>query len=176
MKLSVALLCLTTSALGSLAPTVGLEVGLPTETFEAPTGTTSRAQLRTLLFVGLAHPVREAWSLDGHFAVGVGPTLETGHWSVLLREDVTWALHPWKALEVRLGVSLGGALDATSVPRSTFDAGLVVAVRFGAFELAYRPAYAVALGAETRTVLGGVERLSGAGWQPLCLTARLRFW
>ena len=126
---------------------------------------TFRGQLRTFAALGLSHPVTslpgEAMWIDGQASVGLGPTFQTGHWQVPLREDVTFAYAATRWLVLRGGLGLGLTLDATSTARSFGELALPIALTFfHTFDLVYRPMLAVPLGSETSAVFGGQRQLS----------------
>ena len=124
-----------------------------------------RGQLRTFLALGLAHPVlrfgdERAW-IDGHAALGVGPTFYTGHWHLPIREDVTLALALSHWLTLRGGLGVGVTLDATASDRSFAEVALPIGVTFfRTIELVYRPMLSVPLGSESSPVFGGQRELA----------------
>jgi hypothetical protein len=132
-----------------------------------------RSQYRTLLLVGLGHPVarwpttgphpawREHLWIDGHVSTGVGVTFDTGHWQIPVREDVTLAYGARTWLTLRAGLGLGVTLDASDGHRSFVELGVPLAVAlFRNFELVYRPMLVVPLGRETAPVFGGQRELA----------------
>ena len=124
-----------------------------------------RGQLRMIFLLGLAHPVARLrnprmW-IDGHGAVGVGLTFQTGHRQVPLREDVTFAYAATRWLTLRGGLGLGFTIDASASSRSFAELAVPIGLTFFRYvEIAYRPVLSVPLGSETSRVLGGERALS----------------
>jgi hypothetical protein len=126
---------------------------------------TVRGQLRTFVSLGLEHPIAtrmgEGVGFDGHMSVGVGPTFETGHWQILLREDATVVWRAMKWLTFRVGLGAGITVDTTASRRSFAELGLPLSVAlFNFVELAYRPLLSIPLGAEVAQVLGDTRTLA----------------
>lgn len=126
-----------------------------------------RTDDRVLFALGLGHRMLRLgpsplW-LEGHASVGVGPTFQSGHWHVPLREDVTIAYVVTRWLTLRGGLGVGVTLDATEPSRSFADVGLPLgATFFDAVELNYRPALSVPLGNQSQAVFGGERSLQAA--------------
>jgi len=124
-----------------------------------------RGQLRTFLALGLAHPVLRfaddrLW-IDGHAEFGVGPTFDTGHWHLPVREDVSLAIAASHWLTVRGGLGVGVTVDATASERSFVELALPIGVTFfRTIELIYRPMLSVPLGNEASPVFGGERELA----------------
>jgi hypothetical protein len=130
-------------------------------------GTTSdgwQSQYRTFLTLGLAHPIvslSPALNLDGHTALGAGPTFVTGHWHALVREDVTFAFDATTWLTLRAGLGLGFTIDASGPDRSFAELAVPIGVTFFKIvEVVYRPFLALPTGGETVGVAGGSRTLS----------------
>ncbi len=126
-----------------------------------------RTDDRVLFALGLGHRMLRLGSsplwLEGHATLGVGPTLESGHWHVPVREDVTIAYVATRWLTLRGGLGLGVTLDATEPSQSFADFGLPIgATFFDAIEPTYRPALSVPLGNKTEGVFGGERSLQAA--------------
>jgi hypothetical protein len=126
-----------------------------------------RTDDRVLFALGLGHRMLRLgpsplW-LEGHATLGFGPTFESGHWHVPLREDVTIAYVLTRWLTLRGGIGVGVTLDVTEPSRSFADLGLPVgATFFDAVELAYRPALSIPLGSKSEAVFGGERSLGAA--------------
>ena len=140
-----------------------------------------RSQLRLVLALGLAHPILR-WSnerewIDGHASFGLGPTFQSGHWQLPLREDATFAYAATRWLTLRAGLGLGITLDATSADRSFAEIALPTGVAFWrTLELTYRPMFSVPLGSESSTVFGGQRALATRStFLPFELGLRVRF-
>jgi hypothetical protein len=124
-----------------------------------------RGQYRTVLAVGLVHPVvrlsdDRIW-IDGQVSGGVGVTFTTGDWELPIREDVTlaYAVRPW--LTVRAGLGVGLMLDTSASDLSSAELAIPISVTlFHAIEIVYRPLLNIPLDHETSTVLGGESELS----------------
>jgi hypothetical protein len=126
-----------------------------------------RTDDRVLFALGLGHRMLRLGSsplwLEGHATLGVGPTLESGHWHVPVREDVTIAYVATRWLTLRGGLGLGVTLDATEPSQSFADFGLPIGVAFfDVVELSYRPALSVPLGNQSDAVFGGERSLQAA--------------
>lgn len=152
----------------AFVPTIGLGFGSFDERLRLRVGDESydesRTDMRLSLVLGLAHPVwrfdARTW-LDGHASVGLGVTLDGGHWQLPLREDVTvaWDATPW--LTLRGGLGLGAVIDTTRTARSYGELGLVVSLTFANFvEVVYRPFLSLPFGSEDSPVFGGSRSLS----------------
>ena len=131
-----------------------------------------RSQYRTLLMVGLAHPIsrwpatgthvasRNAW-IDGHLGAGAGVTFDTGHWQIPVREDVTLAYRARSWITMRAGLGVGVTFDASAGRRTFADLGIPLSITlFRNFEVLYRPMLSVPLGSETSPVFGGQRELA----------------
>ena len=150
-------------------PTVSLAIGSFDERLRVRVDGTDydsyRSQYRTILALGLAHPVAEladerAW-IDGHGSIGFGPTFDTGHWHLPLREDVTFAFAATRWLTLRGGLGVGITIDTSASSRSFAE--LAIPIGFTVFrtvELVYRPMLSVPLGSETSPVFGGESEIS----------------
>ncbi len=141
--------------------------------------TSDRATYRTFLALGVGHPLvvfrDERLAIDGHAGIGVGPTFETGHWHVLLREDVTFAYSPAHWLTLRAGLGLGFSIDGTTSQRSFAELALPISFTlFRTIEIVYRPMMSVPVGGETTPVFGG-ERERSARFAVLPFELMLRF-
>jgi hypothetical protein len=180
-------LCLRTAALGAddsdvavaprYVPTVAVALGSFDERLrlhvDGSDADSFRSQYRTLLLVGLAHPVarwpatgphpawREHLWVDGHLSTGVGVTFDTGHWHIPVREDITLAYGARTWLTLRSGLGLGVTFDASAGHRTFLELGIPLAIAlFRNFELVYRPMLVVPLGSETSPVFGGQRELA----------------
>jgi len=125
----------------------------------------TRSQLRTFLALGLAHPIARYWGktwwIDGHASIGLGPTFDTGHWQLPLREDAAVAYAATRWLTLRGGLGLGITIDATQSYRSFAELAVPISLTFWrTLELVYRPMLSLPLGSETTPVLGGDRELS----------------
>lgn len=124
-----------------------------------------RGQLRSFFALGLAHPVlrladEHVW-IDGHAALGAGPTFFTGHWHLPIREDVSLAFAPSHWFTLRGGLGVGVTIDATASDRSFAELALPIGVTFfRTIELVYRPMLSVPLGSESSPVFGGQRELA----------------
>ena len=124
-----------------------------------------RSQLRMFLALGVSHPIMhlrdERFWLDGHGSIGLGPTFQTGHWQVPIREDVTFAYAATHWLTLRAGLGFGVTVDATESCRSFAEIGIPISLTLSrAFELVYRPMLSMPLGSESSPVFGGDRELS----------------
>ena len=150
-------------------PTLSLSIGSFDERLRVRVdGTDSdsyRGQLRTILAVGLAHPVARfrddrLW-IDGLASIGVGPTFDTGHWHLPVGEDLTFAFAATRWLTLRGGLGVGLTLDTSAVSRSFAELALPIGLTFfHTIELVYRPMLSLPLGSETSPVFGGERELS----------------
>ena len=137
-----------------------------------------RGQLRTLLAIGLAHPVlhfsNEREWLDSHMSLGIGPTFLTGHWHVPLREDFSFA-YSASSFTLRAGLGLGLTIDTTEGFRSFGEFALPIGLTlWRTVELVYRPLLAVPLGRRSTAVFGGERELETRfGIMPFELSLRL---
>jgi hypothetical protein len=125
----------------------------------------TRSQLRTFLALGLSHPVvrlrNDRLWIDGHGSIGAGPTFQTGHWHVPIREDVTFAYAPLSWLTLRAGLGIGVTVDATESRRSFAELGIPLSVTLvRTLELVYRPMLALPLGSDSSVAFGGSRDLS----------------
>ena len=114
-------------------PTVSLAIGSFDERLRVRVDGTDydsyRGQYRTILALGLAHPVAkladERQWIDGHGSIGFGPTFDTGHWQLPIREDVTFAFAATRWLTLRGGLGVGITTThpraAGVLPRSRFQ-------------------------------------------------------
>jgi hypothetical protein len=181
-------LCLQAAALGAddssdavvaprYVPTVAVALGSFDERLrlhvDGSDADSFRSQYRTMLLVGLAHPVarwpatgphpawREHLWVDGHLSTGVGVTFDTGHWPIPVREDLTLAYGARTWLTLRGGLGLGVTFDASAGHRTFLELGIPLAIAlFRNFELVYRPMLVVPLGSETSPVFGGQRDLA----------------
>ena len=124
-----------------------------------------RGQLRTLVALGLAHPVAslpyEHMWIDGHGSLGAGLTFDTGHWQLPVREDLTLAFAATRWLTLRAGLGVGLTIDASAGHRSFGELALPISLTcFRTVELVYRPMLSVPLGSETSPVFGGEREIS----------------
>ena len=124
-----------------------------------------RSQLRTFLALGLAHPVlrlpNERLWVDGNASLGAGPTFNTGHWHLPIREDVSLAFAESRWLTLRAGLGLGLTIDATTSDRSFAELALPLGVSLcRSIEVVYRPMLSVPLGRERSAVFGGDRELA----------------
>ena len=109
------------------APTVSLALGSFDERLRVRVDgidyDSYRSQLLTFLALGLAHPVlrltNERLWIDGNASLGAGPTFNTGHWHVPIREDVSLAFAESRWLTLRAGLGLGLTIDATTSDPAT---------------------------------------------------------
>jgi hypothetical protein len=126
-----------------------------------------RTDDRVLFALGLGHRMLRLgpsplW-LEGHATLGVGPTFESGHWHVPVREDVTIAYVATRWLTLRGGLGVGVTIDATEPSQSFADFGIPLgATFFDAVELTYRPALSIPLGNKSAAVFGGERSLQAA--------------
>ncbi len=162
---------LATSALAEptrWTPSISLGLGSFQEqqalTVDGATSNGWQSQYRAFLTLGLAHPIvsfSPSVSLDGHAALGTGPTFVTGHWHALVRQDVTFAFTPTTWLTLRAGLGLGFTLDASGPDRSFAEVAVPIGVTFFRLvEVVYRPFLSVPAGGETVGVAGGTRTLS----------------
>lgn len=158
-------------------PTVGVALGSFDERLrlhvDGGESDSFRSQYRSLLLVGLVHPVvrwpatgphaawRERLWIDGHLSTGVGVTFDTGHWHIPVREDLTLAYGARTWLTLRAGLGLGMTVDASAGHRTFVELGIPLSVALlRNFELVYRPMLVVPLGRETSPVFGGQRELA----------------
>jgi hypothetical protein len=127
--------------------------------------TSYRGQFRTLLALGLVHPVarlsdERTW-IDGHASVGVGPTFHTGHWHMPLREDVALAFTATRWLALRGGLGVGLTVDANAGHRSFAEFAIPIGFTlFRTIDVIYRPMLSVPLASETSPVFAGERELA----------------
>lgn len=139
----------------------------------------SRTDTRPSLAIGLAHPV---WAfdartrLDGHASIGVGVTIEGGHWQLPLREDVTFARDATSWLTLRGGLGVGAVIDTARAAQSYAEIGVVLSLTFAGFvEVVYRPFLSLPFGSEDSAVLGGSRSLgTSVAVVPLDVAFRFR--
>jgi hypothetical protein len=151
-------------------PTLSLSIGSFDERLRVRVDGTDydsyRGQLRTVLAVGLAHPViarlkDDRVSIDGLVSLGVGPTFYTGHWQLPVREDLTFAFATTRWLTLRAGLGAGLTLDTSAGRRSFAELALPIGLTFfHTIELVYRPMLSLPLGSETSPVFGGERAIS----------------
>lgn len=166
-------------------PTVAVGIGGQSERLElnlaGTRSTAARSDLRLSTMIGIAHPVASLGSgrarVDGHAAVGFGPTFIGGRYQIPLREDVTFAYEATRWLTLRGGLGVGVVVDATRSAMSYGEVGLPLGVTFWrTLELVYRPYLSVPLGSEDRTVFGGSQtRSASPELVPLELALRVRW-
>ena len=150
-------------------PTASLAIGSFDERLRVRVDRTNydsyRGQLRMFLALGLAHPVlrlpNERLWIDGNASLGAGPTFNTGHWHVPIREDVSLAFAESRWLTLRAGLGLGLTIDATTSDRSFAELALPLGVTlFRSIDVLYRPMLSVPLGRERSAVFGGERELA----------------
>lgn len=166
-----------------LVPTIGVGLAAPRDRVRLDLGGAraeeTRADTRLSLSLGLAHPVwgrAPGGRIDGHGALGLGPTLGAGRYPLLVREDVSYAFDPAPWLTLRAGLGVGLAVDLTRGAMSYADVAIPFGVTlFGVVELSARPYASLPIASEERAVFAGTQTWSSApGIAPLDLTLRLR--
>lgn len=139
---------------------------------------TSRELFTTRLALGVGYGPFEEMGFGGgdvhlRSALTADVSLTPGRWALGVEQDLRWR-RPLGPLALSVGPGLAARLDLEKPQFSTLAVGLPLGLRWGAFELDWRPALRIPLGAEeTPQVLGTRRHGASLGLEWLAFALRV---